>query len=371
MAHKYPYDDSSKALYTPAKGASFFEDWETPTDTSNHDLLCAEMSRLAYAEQHDVSTALGRVGFTLKLWIGGETTEERKRTRGTDGFIATTETALLVLALRGTESNKPEDLLADALVIPEPRTSRDGRSGGHVHAGFASAYEPVRNTIGEVLDQHRGDFLITGHSLGAGLATLAAADHASRNPELITFGSPRVGDRAFANLLPDPKRVHRFRDCCDLVTRIPPEHFDRPDIAQLFTSLLPERLGAGPLAQGVIQVIASGLASAFASQQVQYVDIGELHYHDRDGRALGPAAPDAIEEDQRRARENYPKLKIPTLEELKRPLEKAVAARGNAQQLRAAFREFGETLFQGTPVPLRDLADHAPINYVSAITGRG
>ena len=54
----------------------------------------------------------------------------------------------------------------------------------------------MREGISQVLAARGGHLLISGHSLGAGLATLAAADHASRNPALITFGSARVGDGA-------------------------------------------------------------------------------------------------------------------------------------------------------------------------------
>jgi hypothetical protein len=51
----------------------------------------------------------------------------------------------------------------------------------------------------------------------------------------------------------------------------------------------------------------------------------------------------------------------------------AVFAAGVAHDtaaIRAAVRTFAARLFQGDPVPLRDLADHAPINYVSLFTGR-
>jgi pimeloyl-ACP methyl ester carboxylesterase len=374
MAQKHPYDDSGKALYTPAKDARFFESWDQ-RDIDDHDLLCAEMSRLAYADKETVTRALGmrRVGFTLKLWTGGETPAERAKTLGTDGFIAI-KAGLAVLAFRGTEANRPEDILADAFVTPQLWTPRNATSpAGRVSAGFAHVYGCVRDAIGQVLDQHVGDVLVTGHSLGAALATLAAADHAGRTPKpkLITFGSPRVGDGAFAGLLSGLTTIHRFVDCCDLVTRVPPKAFDPSHIEDLLTSLIPERL-AGPIEKGVVKAVALGLSTLFKGMDppAAYVDIGELRYRDRAGSALANDTEDAIDEDQRQARAAYPRRALPSPTELIQPLEKVVSARGDAKQLRAALREVGVALFRGDEVPLRDLADHAPINYVSLFTGR-
>ena len=56
---------------------------------------------------------------------------------------------------------------------------------------------------------------------GAALATLQAS---VRRPDaLYTFGSPRVGDSQFMSRLSGvPGR--RYVDCCDIVTRLPPEN---------------------------------------------------------------------------------------------------------------------------------------------------
>jgi pimeloyl-ACP methyl ester carboxylesterase len=182
-------------------------------------------------------------GFELQSWIGGETPAERKAKGGTDGFIATSVGAgLTVLAFRGTEASKPEDVLADGLTTSVPWDPQDP-SRGNVHEGFARAYGRVREGVRQVLAAHPGRVLIAGYSLGAGLATLAASDHAGRNPALITFGSPRVGDEAFkATLtLAGVTTIHWFVDCCDLVTRIPPERFDEPHVEKFLVDLIPER----------------------------------------------------------------------------------------------------------------------------------
>ena len=66
--------------------------------------------------------------------------------------------------------------------------------------------------------------LVTGHSLGAALATLAAAIQS--NVHLYTFGSPRVGNEAFRDAVAAiAVRAERYIDNRDLVCRLPSERF--------------------------------------------------------------------------------------------------------------------------------------------------
>lgn len=59
------------------------------------------------------------------------------------------------------------------------------------------------------------------------MATLAASCFNSRTARLVTFGSPRVGDKEFvARMTTDRLDVARYVNCCDIVTRIPPEFID-------------------------------------------------------------------------------------------------------------------------------------------------
>ena len=372
MAHPYPYENSAQMLYWPAHGPAFFEGWKLPEDTNHENLLCAEMCRLAYADRGTVDRTLPGIKFELRHWIGGETAEQRGATNGTDGFIATRDDGLTILAFRGTESNKPEDILTDALASSVPWTAR-----GKVHRGFARTYALVRGGINKALAGADGRLLITGHSLGAGLATLAAADLATRHRTLITFGSPRVGDSDFKQGLADVT-MRRFVDCCDLVTRIPPERFDEHDIETLFIDLMPIDLRSEVIAMSLIRAIAAGLAGALAALgvQPQYEHVCEATYGDRTGKLLQPptsATTSAIAADQLAARKAYRGSVTPDVAHLMRELVNAVFAAGvarDAAAIRAAVRDFGARLFQGDPVPLRDLADHTPINYVSLFTGR-
>ena len=75
-----------------------------------------------------------------------------------------------------------------------------------VETGFYKVFEAmmpqVEKAVASAVTQYNIDtILFTGHSLGGAVATLTAfymKDRVSQNIELITFGSPRVGNAAFA-----------------------------------------------------------------------------------------------------------------------------------------------------------------------------
>ena len=64
----------------------------------------------------------------------------------------------------------------------------------------------------------RKDVYMTGHSLGAAMATIAATRYQPH--ELFTFGSPRVGGPRFIKHVKCPH--YRFMNNNDIVCRIPP-----------------------------------------------------------------------------------------------------------------------------------------------------
>jgi predicted lipase len=102
---------------------------------------------------------------------------------------------------------------------------------GAVHRGFASIYARLSGAVLQAarkLDPAK-PLLLSGHSLGAPLASLAALDIAQRIPEfrpnlrLYTYAGPRLGDppfaEAFSTLVPNHYRVENQ---ADLVPMLPP-----------------------------------------------------------------------------------------------------------------------------------------------------
>lgn len=125
----------------------------------------------------------------------------------------------IYVAFRGSESiqNWLDNL--DAVLTSYPLCS-----GCEVHKGFYSAEQSsIANVISQVksLKSKYPSYkvLVTGHSLGAALATLTAMDllHNGVSPvRLFNYGSPRVGNDEFAayasSKLTDRNRVTHHKD---------------------------------------------------------------------------------------------------------------------------------------------------------------
>lgn len=119
---------------------------------------------------------------------------------GLMGHNTATQTA--VVALRGTHGL--EEWLADLDTVAEPYRELPGF--GDVHAGFQAVYQAVQDSLRAGLPPTCVGctrLLVTGHSLGAAITVLAAPDMLTNmppklEPQLVTFGGPRVGLPQFA-----------------------------------------------------------------------------------------------------------------------------------------------------------------------------
>ena len=145
------------------------------------------------------------------------------------GFIAVDPTnKLVVLSFRGSHSH--QNWLTD---IDLNKVCSNLCDTCYVHDGFWKSWTDLRDMIvpnvmkaTEAHPDYR--FIVTGHSLGAAIATLAAADLRKLNPwfmehtELFSFGSPRVGDVGTADFLTkQSKKSYRITAGADPIPRVP------------------------------------------------------------------------------------------------------------------------------------------------------
>lgn len=279
-----PYDPTRQALFFAGRADDFF----TFGNYADEAALCMELARVAYVKeetrlthylaraQFDVLYTFGYTGIGMQVYIAAQRNSART-----------------VVVFRGSEPEDPSDIFADAEFTLSEWRDAAGNSAGLVHSGFAhyTRQERVFERVKAAIDPLPADrrVLITGHSLGAALATLMASWVPSAH--LYTYGSPRVGTAAFKRALKNPTNM-RYVNCCDVVCRVPP---------------------ATPLG---------------------YVHVGTLAYINRKGKLLDS------------------------------PSEKTMLD----DRLKAAAEFLPHALVKGT-VFSRDLADHAPINYVSGILG--
>jgi pimeloyl-ACP methyl ester carboxylesterase len=162
----------------------------------------AELSRLVY--RHEGRTPfLDRAGLDeVKFFDAKET--ECFVVRARDGKWA-------ALVFRGTENLRDWLTNVDVKRVPAP--------AGEVHEGFNSALDAVWRDVAPVLATLDCPIFYAGHSLGAALATLAASRRAPR--ATYTYGSPLVGDKAFAASL-GATPLFRVVNDLDIVTTVPP-----------------------------------------------------------------------------------------------------------------------------------------------------
>lgn len=108
-----------------------------------------------------------------------------------------------------------------------------GYQGCRVHAGFLNAWQNSEAAATAYIDAslaaHPGySLVVTGHSLGAATATIAAAylRKAGRPCDLYTYGSPRVGNAEFVQYMDavatNGSNNYRITHYDDPVPRIPP-----------------------------------------------------------------------------------------------------------------------------------------------------
>lgn len=178
----------------------------------------ADASWLAYAHDETMARTIlaERAGLTSCTFISRE---------GTQCYIAH-NSQLAIVAFRGTQPDEWHDLFDISRFVPIRWDV------GRVHQGFAAALDKVWHPLHAALLALPGTCRIwlTGHSLGAALASMTAVRIGNHASGLYTYGAPRIGDAAFASRIGHTFRQTsiRYVNDHDVVTHVPPEEFAFP-----------------------------------------------------------------------------------------------------------------------------------------------
>ena len=206
--------DSIEALMDPGEATDFFEvaDLEpfNPGARTSYDrdnvLWLMEFSRLIYRQESDEKERPPDYPTRNQFLNGhGWNEDEFFNVKSTQaGWFRNPTMKCAAFVFRGTLG------LADTVTDLEfPLVDWDG--AGRVHVGFKRALEDVWDQLKPRITASQVPVFFTGHSLGAALATLAAAkslqdpDIKGAQPAAVyTYGSPRVGNadfvKSFGNL---------------------------------------------------------------------------------------------------------------------------------------------------------------------------
>lgn len=225
-------DNSFDALMNPGEADNFFhisdlpelDPSQTTTYCRTNSLWLIEFCRLIYRQENDEKPRPPNFQ-TRNQFLDPKGWQEIGFFNEDDtqaGLLVNGKLQCAALVFRGTLGL--DDAITD---VKCNLVAWDG--SGLIHDGFKDAFDAVWETLIKPKLLNLGmPFFITGHSLGAALATLATArclrDVALKNCQplaLYTFGSPRVGDKAFGADLKGIFHCRMVNDE-DLVTTVPP-----------------------------------------------------------------------------------------------------------------------------------------------------
>ena len=177
----------------------------------------AEASTLVYADEDFVRARFSKAGLPQVRFFDKQSTQ---------CFVANND-QFAIVAFRGSEIWKKKGKFDWDKVIADLKADVDIRltdwpQGGKVHRGFKEALEEVWVDLLPYirqLDQQGMQIWMTGHSLGAALATLCAGRYGNVQA-VYTFGSPRVGNDVFKEKF--DVNTYRIVNNDDIVARVPP-----------------------------------------------------------------------------------------------------------------------------------------------------
>ena len=166
--------------------------------------LFANISAITYDNPKESKNKFKSFGFTVVEFFD---------INGAQAYLLKDTNGIHVLSFRGTEVSQKSDILADLKAGKNLEAC-----GGKVHVGFKGEINKIWPAIEKAI-ANIDTLYVTGHSLGAAMATIAASRMQSKVTALVTFGSPRVGNLEFVNSL--MVTHYRVQNNCDDVTKVP------------------------------------------------------------------------------------------------------------------------------------------------------
>ena len=166
-------------------------------------LTFAKIAETTYANPKDATAKFNALGYSIVEFFD---------IKGAQAYLLKGANSH-VLSFRGTEVTEKSDVLADLTSGKNIEAC-----GGKVHVGFKGEVNKVWPAIERAVTGIDTVY-VTGHSLGAAMATIAASRMQDKVEALITFGSPRAGNQEFVNSL--AVTHYRVQNNCDDVTKVP------------------------------------------------------------------------------------------------------------------------------------------------------
>lgn len=218
----------------------------------------AWMSQLAYETAHrdKIESVCGLFGLRLVETIANDNDSGFEllplHTRG----VIVEGHGAIIIAFAGTDPLVPANWITDFDVGFRLRFN-ERVTPPMLHSGFEKAFRSVAERVTQAL-ANRGNapVFLTGHSMGAALAVIAADDFLSekdlRATAVYAFGMPRVGDEDFARryngTLGDT--TYRLVHGSDIVATVPPSSSGFRHVGRLIRCARAGHFAAEPPAEG-------------------------------------------------------------------------------------------------------------------------
>ena len=173
-------------------------------------LIFAKISEITYEDPKTSKAKFKEYGYEIVKFFNK---------KGAQGYLLKGDD--YILSFRGTEVKQISDIIAD-LKLHKVDEINNEINHGKVHVGFKDELDKLWPSILKEI-KNIDKLYVTGHSLGAAMATIAASRIQDKVISLVTFGSPRVGSSYFRKTL--NVEHYRVQNNCDDVTKVPPYLF--------------------------------------------------------------------------------------------------------------------------------------------------